>query len=211
MRAGPLSLRLTDVRNGGAMISTDDQGTGGSDLCTFPHMRNSGTFQSRCKSKKRRKKGASQKKPEPMSTAVPLAETLRLPVLVLFASWVQYVWMGMRAGKSRKVHKIAPPAMNGPPDFECRMRVFANQAEQAPHFIASVLLSAIMADPRLAAAIGAAWIVIRTMYALAYTPENCKGGKFMAKVVRWTVPAYLCINVNYIIAMGFAVKGLAGW
>jgi uncharacterized MAPEG superfamily protein len=173
-------------------------------------MRNSGTFQSRCKRKKNEKKETPEN-PEPMSTAVPLAETLRLPMLVLFASWVQYVWMGMRVGKSRRVHKIAPPSMSGPPDFECRMRVFANQAEQAPHFIASVLLSAIMADPRLAAAIGAAWIVIRTMYALAYTPENCKGGKFMAKVVRWTVPAYLCINVNYIIAMGFAVKGLAGW
>jgi|EP00161_Ancyromonas_sigmoides_P021452 uncharacterized MAPEG superfamily protein len=144
-------------------------------------------------------------------SSIPLAETLRLPVLVLFASWVQYVWMGMRAGKSRKVHKIAPPAMNGPPEFECRMRAFGNQAEQAPHFIASLLLSAIMADPRPAAVLGAAWIVFRTMYALSYAPENCKGTRFLEQVGRWSVPAYMCINFNYAIAAGFAVKGLLGF
>lgn len=91
------------------------------------------------------------------------------PVLVTLAALLQFFWTGILVSNARRKYNIDAPATTGNPDFERVFRVQANTLEWLPIFLVSLWLFSLYWDPRIAALLGAVWIVGRVMYALGYS------------------------------------------
>ena len=92
-------------------------------------------------------------------------------VIVTLAALLVYFCMGIRVAGARRTFEVPVPATSGPPEFERTFRVQMNTLEWLPIFLPSLWLFAAYWDGRIAAAIGAAWIVGRVLYAFGYTRE----------------------------------------
>lgn len=108
--------------------------------------------------------------------ALPAAVTL-LTVILMFAT-------AIAVGRARGVHGIAAPATTGHPAFERAFRVQMNTLEQAAMFLPALWVAAAWGDPRWAAGFGAAWLLGRTWYAIAYLgAAERRGGGFVVGVI----------------------------
>jgi glutathione S-transferase len=87
-----------------------------------------------------------------------------------------YFWTAVNVGKARTLHKVPAPAMDGPLEFLCAVRVQANTVEQMVMFLPALWLCAYFLGDRWAAAGGALWIVGRIVYALGYYRAPNKRG-----------------------------------
>lgn len=90
------------------------------------------------------------------------------PVLVTLAALLFYFWTSMQVGGARRKHNIPAPAVSGNADFERVFRVQMNTLEWLPLFLGSLWIFDLYWDGRVAALIGAVWIVGRVLYAHGY-------------------------------------------
>ena len=91
--------------------------------------------------------------------------------VVTLASLIVYIVTLVQVGRGRARYGVAAPAMTGHPEFERLVRVQANTLEGLIIYLPSLWLFAVYVEPRLAALLGLAWIVGRTIYARAYAKD----------------------------------------
>ena len=94
-----------------------------------------------------------------------------LTALVTCLALMIYLLTSVRVARARAAFGIKAPAISGNPDFERVFRVQMNTLEWLPIFLPSLWLFAAYWDGRVAAALGAVWIVGRVLYAFGYTKE----------------------------------------
>lgn len=90
------------------------------------------------------------------------------PVLVTLGALLFYFWTSMQVGGARRKYNIPAPAVSGNADFERVFRVQMNTLEWLPLFLGSLWIFTMYWDDRVAALIGAVWIVGRALYAHGY-------------------------------------------
>ncbi len=90
------------------------------------------------------------------------------PVLVTLAALLFYFWTSIQVGAARRKYNIPAPATTGNADFERVFRVQMNTLEWLPLFLGSLWIFAMYWDDRVAALIGAVWVVGRVLYAHGY-------------------------------------------
>lgn len=95
-----------------------------------------------------------------------------LTALVTVAAILVYLWMGVRVAGARKTCGIHAPAMTGDPVLERTIRAHLNTLEWLPPFLVGLWLFSVYWNDRLAALLGAIWIVGRILYALAYAASE---------------------------------------
>ncbi len=93
---------------------------------------------------------------------------MKMTAWVTIASLLMYIWVFANVGKARAVHKVAAPCTDGPLEFLVALRVQANTVEQLILFLPLLWLCCIYLDDRIAAVLGATWVVGRILYALGY-------------------------------------------
>eukprot|EP00211_Chloroparvula_japonica_P013691 CAMPEP_0119133584 /NCGR_PEP_ID=MMETSP1310-20130426/13454_1 /TAXON_ID=464262 /ORGANISM="Genus nov. species nov., Strain RCC2339" /LENGTH=145 /DNA_ID=CAMNT_0007124283 /DNA_START=39 /DNA_END=476 /DNA_ORIENTATION=+ len=109
----------------------------------------------------------------------------------------------MGVGKARRKHKVAYPKCTGPPEFESAFRAQQNQAEQMPTFFVSMWACAAMFDGRVAGGLGLLWVLLRQLYTSSY-----RNSGFSMGLLKFTIPAYLCINLLSLLAAGAGIYTL---
>lgn len=115
-----------------------------------------------------------------MGTTTHWAALLTLATLALLFGCVWYV------GAARGKYKVAAPATTGPEPFERAFRVQMNTLENAVLFLPALWLATLYFSPRIAAGLGAVWIVARVWYAFAYARNpRSRGAPFVLAFVAW--------------------------
>ncbi|KAK2890983.1 hypothetical protein QQF64_007136 [Cirrhinus molitorella] len=103
--------------------------------------------------------------------------TSDLPVLLAAVSTLSALHLAFQArrvGWSRMKHKIMPPAVTGPPEFERTFRAHQNSVETYSVFLVVMWISGIFFNEVLAALGGLLYIVGREMYFTGYIHESKK-------------------------------------
>ncbi|HVN01733.1 MAG TPA: MAPEG family protein [Caulobacteraceae bacterium] len=97
-------------------------------------------------------------------------QTHLLVATVSLLALLLYFYMGLRVGQGRVKYNVTAPAVTGHPDFERAYRIQMNTLEWLPLFLVSLWLFAFAwGSDRIAAAIGAVWIVGRVLYLTGYS------------------------------------------
>ncbi|KAG9272259.1 microsomal glutathione S-transferase 2 [Astyanax mexicanus] len=97
------------------------------------------------------------------------------PVLLAAVSVMSAFLLGFQArrvGWSRMKHKIMPPAVNGPPEFERTFRAHQNGVEFFPMFLVVLWASGLFCNEALAALAGLVYIVGREIYFTGYSNSS---------------------------------------
>ena len=89
--------------------------------------------------------------------------------IVSLLALLLYIVMGFRVGQARARFGVPAPAIAGHEDFERVFRVQANTLEWLPIFLTSLWLFALYWDDRVAAGLGAVWIIGRFLYMTGYS------------------------------------------
>ncbi|XP_059378334.1 microsomal glutathione S-transferase 2 [Carassius carassius] len=100
-----------------------------------------------------------------------------LPVLlaaVSLLSALHLAFQARRVGWSRMKHKIMPPTVTGPPEFERTFRAHQNSVEMYSIFLVVLWISGIFCNEVLASLGGLLYIVSREMYFTGYICESKK-------------------------------------
>jgi uncharacterized MAPEG superfamily protein len=124
-----------------------------------------------------------------------MGTTYHWPALVTLATLLLLFGCAWYVGVARGRYQVKAPAMTGPEEFNRAFRVQMNTVENTVAFLPALWLASIYFSPRIAAVIGAVWVVARVWYALAYAREPRSRGM-----------AYTISNI----ACG-ALIGLATW
>jgi glutathione S-transferase len=112
--------------------------------------------------------------------------TMHWPALVTLATVTLLFGCAWYVGAARGKYKIHAPATTGPEGFERAFRVQMNTLEGAVIFLPALWLAAMYFSPRIAATIGAVWVVARIWYAFAYARNpNSRGAPFVIAYVAW--------------------------
>jgi uncharacterized membrane protein YecN with MAPEG domain len=98
------------------------------------------------------------------------------PALVTLAALLLCIALGLNVGRARHRSKIEAPAVAGDPGLERAFRVHYNTLEWLAPFLGSMWLFAVYWDDRIAAGLGAVWIVGRVLYARAYMADPATRG-----------------------------------
>ena len=93
---------------------------------------------------------------------------MELVYVTILLALLEYLVMAGLVGRARAKHGIMAPAMTGHPDFERANRVHVNTLEGLIVFIPAVVLFALYVSATWAAALGAAFVVGRALYAFGY-------------------------------------------
>ncbi|XP_069563789.1 microsomal glutathione S-transferase 2 [Brachyistius frenatus] len=99
------------------------------------------------------------------------------PFLLAAVSLLSALHMGYlarRVGLSRMAHKILPPAVTGPPEFERTFRAHQNCVEFYPVFLVALWTCGMFFSEVAAAAGGLVYIVIRQIYFNGYVKGTKK-------------------------------------
>ncbi len=125
--------------------------------------------------------------------------------LVTLLSLIFYLVTSVQVGRARGRLGVAAPAMTGHPEFERLVRVQANTLEWLVIYLPSLWLFAAYVEPRVAAALGAVWIVGRLIYARAYArdPSTRRTG-FMIQTLAIAV---LLVGALIGVAMALITRG----
>jgi glutathione S-transferase len=106
--------------------------------------------------------------------------------LVTILALILYFYMCARVGQMRTRHGVKAPAMTGPVEFECALRVQLNTLEHLPIFVPILWLATIYFGyfPLAAPALGVVWIIGRALYMDGYmrAPEKRGPGFGLASV-----------------------------
>jgi glutathione S-transferase len=136
-----------------------------------------------------------------LSTPIDTAAAAVTLVAVLF-----YFWTGLAVGRMRGKHKVQAPAMTGPTEFECAVRVQMNTLEWMPIFLPLLWLSVLYFSPGMSMALlswlpigfGALWIVGRVVYMQGYmaAPDKRSSGFLIAAIA--AVGLLICAIIGVI-------------
>ncbi|XP_038154107.1 microsomal glutathione S-transferase 2 [Cyprinodon tularosa] len=99
------------------------------------------------------------------------------PVLLAAVSLLSAFHMGYlarRVGWSRMAHKIMPPAVSGPPEFERTFRAHQNCVEFYPLFLVTLWTCGIFFNEAAAAGTGLLYMVARQIYFNGYIKSTRK-------------------------------------
>jgi glutathione S-transferase len=81
---------------------------------------------------------------------------------------------------------VPAPATSGPPEFERIFRVQMNTLEGMVLFLPALWLAALTFSPRVAALLGAVWVIARGWYAVAYARDpRTRGLPFVIAFMAW--------------------------
>jgi len=94
-----------------------------------------------------------------------------LPALVTLGIVVLLFVLAFNVGRQRGIHKIDAPAMTGHPMLERAIRVQMNTIESVLLLLPLMWIYAAFGSPKVAALMGALWIVARIWYAQAYMAD----------------------------------------
>ena len=123
------------------------------------------------------------------------------PALITLLSLSFYFFLVYNVGSARRKHKIAPPAMNGPEEFERYVRVQANTAEQLIIFLPALWICAVYMSSTVAGVLGCVWLVARVFYAFSYYKESKKRlPPFLVSI--------LISSILLLLGFGFVLKAL---
>lgn len=92
-------------------------------------------------------------------------------LLVIVLALLQFVLFGIAVGRARGRYGVHAPAVSGNEHFERYFRVHMNTLEQLIVFLPALWLFAQFVDPHWAAALGAVYLVGRTLYFLSYVKD----------------------------------------
>ena len=98
------------------------------------------------------------------------------PALVTLAALFMYMALAINVGRARHKSGIEAPATTGDPTLERAFRVHYNTLEWLPIFLGALWIFAIYWNDRVAAALGAVWIIARIVYARSYMADPAKRG-----------------------------------
>ena len=98
------------------------------------------------------------------------------PAIVTLSALLLCVVLGMNVGRARHKSGIEAPAVTGDATLERAFRVHYNTLEWAPVFLGSLWLFALYWNDRVAAGVGAVWILGRILYARGYMADPAKRG-----------------------------------
>lgn len=96
--------------------------------------------------------------------------------IVALLAIIQFIVFGIFVGQARGKYGIKAPAMTGNEHFERAARVQMNTLEQLVGFLPALLIAAVYWPPVYAAAVGAVYLVGRTLYRQAYVADPAKRG-----------------------------------
>jgi glutathione S-transferase len=97
---------------------------------------------------------------------------------------LQFLWLTMRVGSARGKYGVKAPAVTGNDIFERHFRVQQNTLEQLIMFLPGLYLFSRYFDPLYAAALGAFYLIGRTLYALSYVKNpGSRGAGFTTSFV----------------------------
>jgi glutathione S-transferase len=88
-----------------------------------------------------------------------------------------YFYTSVRVGQARARFAVKAPATTGHPDFERVFRVQMNTLEWMPIFLPVLWLFALYVNDLGAAALGAVWIIGRSVYLIDYSEAADKRGR----------------------------------
>jgi len=91
--------------------------------------------------------------------------------LIIGAALFEFLYFGFAVGKARETYKVMAPATTGNETFERYFRVQMNTLEQLIVFIPSIVLFARYFDPRIAAGLGAVFVIGRVVYFRSYVRD----------------------------------------
>lgn len=99
------------------------------------------------------------------------------PALATIAALAVYFVTLLNVGRARGKYGIKAPATSGHEGFDRAWRVQMNTLEQLALFLPGLWLCAVFADaPKIAAGLGAVWVVGRILYARAYYADPARRG-----------------------------------
>jgi glutathione S-transferase len=114
-----------------------------------------------------------------------MGTTLHWPALVTLATLALLFGCVWYVGHARVRYKVSAPATTGPAEFERAFRVQMNTLENTVLFLPALWLAALY-SPRIAAVIGAVWVLARIWYAFAYASDpKARGAPFVVAFVAW--------------------------
>ncbi len=115
-----------------------------------------------------------------------MGTTMHWPALITLATLALLFGCAWYVGVARGRYKINAPATTGPEGFERAFRVQMNTLENVVLFLPAMWLAAIYFSPRIAAVIGAVWVVARLWYAVAYARNpKARGTPFVVAFIAW--------------------------
>ncbi|TMS17299.1 Microsomal glutathione S-transferase 2 [Larimichthys crocea] len=104
-----------------------------------------------------------------MGTDAPL-----LLAAVSLLSALQMGFLARRVGLSRIAHKVLPPSVTGPPEFERTFRAHQNCVECYPVFLVTLWSCGLFFSEVTAAVAGLVYIIARQIYANGYVKSTKK-------------------------------------
>jgi hypothetical protein len=115
-----------------------------------------------------------------------MGTTLHWPALITLATLTLLFGCICYVSAARGRHKVHAPATTGPEEFDRAFRVQMNTLENVVLFLPALWLASVYFSPRIAAAIGAVWVVARIWYAVAYAHSpKARGTPFVVAFLAW--------------------------
>ncbi|NP_001106626.1 uncharacterized protein LOC100127860 [Xenopus tropicalis] len=127
-----------------------------------------------------------------------MAEDTVLLAAVSILSACQLAYYSALVGKSRVKHKVNPPAVTGPPEFERTLRAQQNYVEFIPIFLVLLWTAGIYFHQETAAVFGLLHIIARHIYYRGYTNS-----------VQGRVPGFLMCLIMLFLLLLVAAVGIA--
>ncbi len=126
-----------------------------------------------------------------------------LTALVTLLFCVLMLGTGINVGRARGLYGIKAPAMSGHQMFERAHRIQMNTLENAAIALPAMWVNAVFVSDRGAAALGAAWVVARIWYAVAYQRDPAKrsvpyGASLAAFAFMWVAAAWGIVRLNWL-------------
>jgi len=99
------------------------------------------------------------------------------PALITLLTIALQMWTAMLVARARHRHGVVAPATTGHPLFERAFRVQMNTLEGAVAFLPALWLCAWYLGALVGAGLGAAWLIGRVWFALAYLRDPAQRGR----------------------------------
>lgn len=117
-----------------------------------------------------------------------MAATMHWPALITLLTLALLAGCAGAVSVARRRYKVSAPATTGPDGFERAFRAQMNTLENTVLFLPALWLAALYFSPRIAAILGAVWLVARIWYAFTYIRSpKARGAPFTLAGAAWVV------------------------